>query len=85
MSTPAINYQAQGHLIQATHIEDEVFLVLVQWAKGSHPLRDQFGQEFVVSFYINGSKEWMSGGYFDNLRDALDNYEERLSGAIIVR
>jgi hypothetical protein len=78
MIMPSINYQAQGHLIQACHIEDDTFLVLVQWAKGSHPLRNEFGQEFVVSFYLDGSREWMSGGYFDNLRDALDNYEERI-------
>ncbi len=81
MSTPSINYQAQGHPIQATHIEDNMFLVLVQWAKGSHPLRDQFGQEFVVSFYLNGSKEWVSGRYFNDLRDAVDAYEERLAVA----
>ena len=78
MDKPSIDYKAQGHPILATHIEDNIFLVLVQWAKGSHPLRDQWGQEFVVSFYLNGSEEWMSGGYFDNLRDALDNYEQRL-------
>ena len=75
MEAPKIDYAATGHLIASQHIERDLFVVLVHWREGSHPLRGQFGDEYVVSFYQNGASEWLSGSYFSDIFKAAEAYD----------
>jgi len=79
VEAPNINYKATGHLIASQHIERGLFAVLVHWREGSHPLRAQFGDEYVVSFYQNGSAEWLSGSYFSNILLAAEAYDVKIA------
>jgi len=67
-----LNYKATGQLIASFRIEPMSgetprFVVMVR--RGD--------QDYVVSNYVNGNKDWVSGRYFDNQENALKKFCEQ--------
>ena len=73
-----IRFRASGTLMGAVKVEDDgpngLFIILVDVSHASR-------SEFVVSSYWDGYESWNSGRYFDNVRDALEYFSDRVSGA----
>lgn len=59
-------YCGQGSLRAISETRDEnIYVILVKW-----------NGKFVVSRYRCGEKEWFNGRYFNNLSQAMDNFNK---------
>ena len=66
-NTMKINFKANGSLIGAVECTYSGQLVILVWWKN----------QYVVSKYVNGCQEWVSGSYFNDLTNAMDEFHRK--------
>ncbi len=62
-----MNYKALGTLERSSHIEGNRWVILVKW-----------GNEWVVSQYIDECTEWCNGNYFRDKGQAEECFNRKL-------